>query len=117
MTNESIESLESSYREFAIAHGAATLQGDYKAANESCRNLVALLPKLRAYGSEGEDALRRLMNNSSEAVVGWAATHSLPFAELEALGALDKLGDKSGVIAFGAKMTAKQWRSGQLVVP
>ena len=33
--SETIDLLESKYREFAEAHGAATQRGDYKAANKS----------------------------------------------------------------------------------
>lgn len=114
--SETIESLESKYREFAEAHGVATQQGDYKAANKSHDKLVALFHKIKACGSGGEAALLRLMNNECESVVCWAATHSLPFAESEALAVLDTLGKRTGPIGFNAKMVAKQWRSGQLVI-
>jgi hypothetical protein len=79
--------------------------------------LVALVPKLRALGDEGEVALFRLMNDSSEGVACWAATHSLPFAELAALEVLDNLAKKTGPIGFDARMVAEMWRSGKLVIP
>lgn len=112
-----VELLESKYREFAEAHGAATIRGDYKAANRNHDKLVALVPKLRACGGEGEAALLRLMADQSEAVACWAATHSLPFAESDALRTLDALAKRTGVWAFNAEMVAQQWRRGELKIP
>jgi hypothetical protein len=114
--SETIEILESKYRELAEAHGEATQRGDHKAANKNHDGLVALVPKLRALGDKGEAALIGLMNDSSEAVACWAATHCLPFAELAALGVLDTLAKKTGPIGFDARMVAEMWRSGQLVI-
>lgn len=115
--SEAIETPESKYREFAEAHGAATRRGDYKAANKSYDKLVALVPKLRGYGSEGEAALLRLMNDRSESVAVWAATHSLPFAESDALAVLDTLAKKAGPTGFAAEIVVQQWKRGQLIIP
>ena len=108
--------LEARYREYAEAYGIASQKGDSRATNRNHDKLVALVPKLRAFGDQGESILRRLMMDQSDAVAAWAATHSLPFAEADALGVLDVLGKKHGVTALDATMTARLWRAGALKI-
>lgn len=112
--SEMINTLIKEYREHAEAHGKATLTGDHKAANRSHDKLVALVPKIRNLGHTGEAALLTLTKDASDAVVCWAATHSLRFSESPALAALEGLSKKTGPIAFSAKMVAQQWMKGEL---
>jgi len=114
---ETIEILEHRYRELAEAHGAATLSGDYKRASKSHDALIATLLELRIHGSSYEAALKRLMADPNASVAGWAATHSLPFAEAEALAVLKGLSNGTGPVAFGAGIVIQQWNKGQLVLP
>jgi len=114
--NTKIEALETKYREYADAYGAAIERGDHKMANRNHDKLTALLPKLRECSDKGEAALRRLMKDQSDAVAAWAATHSLSFAEADALKVLDVIAQKAGLTAFDAKMVARQWRKGELKI-
>ncbi len=83
--NHDPEALETKYRKIANDYGAAYVKGDHKAANKNYDKLAALLPKLRATSDRGKEILRRLMKDESDAVATWAATHSLPIAENDAL--------------------------------
>jgi hypothetical protein len=110
------ETLEAKYREIAEDYGAAYIRGDHKVANRNYDKLAALLPKLRATGDRGEEILRRLMKDQSDSVATWAATHSLPIAEKDALATLSAIARTEGVIGFGAEMVIKEWKSGRLVI-
>jgi hypothetical protein len=109
-----IDALESKYRKYADASTAAILRGDAKTANRNFDKLVAIAPKLKAFGAEGEAVLRRLMKDASDAVATSAAFDCLPFAEAEALEVLDAIARKAGIAALDAKMIAKEWRAGRL---
>jgi hypothetical protein len=117
VNSEDIEKLEQQYRGYAEAHGAATLNGDYKSANKNYGKLIAVLAALRKAGSDGHSALARLSGDTNEAVACWAATHSLPFDEGTALSVLERLSERTGPMGFNAKMVVQQWKNGQLVIP
>lgn len=108
------EALEAKYRKYAEGHGAGFTVGDSKMANRNYDKLAALLPKLRATGDRGEQILRRLMNDPSDAVAMWAATHSLPVAEEEALATLRAIAGRGGIIGFSAEMVIREWKNGRL---
>lgn len=116
MMNDQVNALETQYRKCAESFGVASVRGDAKAMNKNFDKLAAIGPKLRAYGEKGEAVLRRLMKDRSEAVASWAATDSLPFAEAEALEVLDAIATKNGPIPFSARMTAREWRAGELKI-
>ncbi len=115
--SKTIDTLKTEYRDLAFAHGQATNAGDHKAANRNHDKLVALVPKIRAFGSEGHAALLALLKDQDDAVVCWAATHVLPFDEKQATAVLDDLSKKRGPMGFNAKMVLQQWRKGQLILP
>lgn len=112
--NNQLESLESSYRECGESFSAAVKLGDAELCNKNFKKRAAICKELKACGEQGEMALRRLMKDRSDAVAVWAATDSLLFAEEEALGVLDSIARKKGLIAFDARVIAEQWRSGEL---
>ena len=109
-----LDVLESRYRQHGVTYEAAALLGDAKAMNKIFAKWIAIGPKLRGAGEDGQSVLRRLMGDPSDAVATWAATDSLPFAEKEALKVLDAIAKKGGPIPFDAMMTAEQWRAGKL---
>lgn len=111
-----LSTLEKEYRKCAEAYGRAAVEGDAKVMNKNYNRLDAILAKLREYGKQGEDVLRRLMKDGSDAVATFAATDSLLFAETEGLKVLDAIARKNGPIPFDARMTARQWRAGQLKI-
>ncbi|MBK1814898.1 hypothetical protein JIN84_04680 [Luteolibacter yonseiensis] len=112
-----IDEIKIAYRMHATAHGKATMTGDYKAANRSHDELVALVPVMRSFGEAGTAALRELTEDADEAVVCWSATHLLASDEGKALGALEPLARKPGPIGFNAKMVIQQWKKGELPLP
>ncbi len=114
---KSIEDVIQNYKNLAIAHGKATLAGDYKAANKNHDKLISLVPMIRDYGKEGVAALARLAEDADDAVVCWSATHLLKSNEAKAIAALNRLTAKSGPMAFNAEMVLKQWKKGELVLP
>lgn len=117
MTPEKIQALGHKYHDFAEAHGAATQRGDYKAANKSYAKLVEVLLGIRTHGKDGEASLVRLSRDPNDAVACWAATHSLPFAESNALDVLKALSTRAGPMGFSAQMVIQEWMKGQLVIP
>lgn len=115
--SNTIDTLKAEYRDLAFAHGQATKTGDYKAANRNHDKLIALVPQIRACGSEGQAALLALTRDQDDAVVCWAATHVLSFDEKQATAVLDELSKKPGPMGFNAKMVLQQWKKGQLILP
>jgi hypothetical protein len=114
--NRDAEKLKAKCRKFAEAHGAAYTRGDSRTANRNYDKLAVLLPKLRATADRGEEILRRLMKDPSDSVATWAATHSLPIAEKEALAILGAIARREGIIGFSAEMVIKEWKSGRLTI-
>lgn len=114
--SHNVETLEAKYRKYAEEYGAAYKGYDYKRTNKNHDKLAALLPKLRATSDRGEGVLRRLMKDQSEAVALWAATHSLPIAEGDALETLGAIAQKGGIFGFDARMVIKEWQSGRLTI-
>ena len=110
------ETLETKYRKYADVHGAGFIEGDSKAANRNYDKLAALLPTLRATSDRGEEILRRLMKDPSDAVATWAATHCLPISEEEALSTLRAIAGRGGIIGFSAETVIKEWKSGRLMI-
>lgn len=111
-----IERLEFEYRKYAEEYGAAYMRGDHKTTNRNYTKLAALLPVLRETAKQGEELLHRLMKDQSDAVAMWAATHSLPIAEKEALATLDAIARRGGIIGHSSRMVIKEWQSGRLVI-
>lgn len=113
MTNQ-IRALEVEYRKCAEVIGKASVLGDAKTINWNYDKLAVIGAKLKAYGEQGQAILHRLMKDSSDAVASLAAIDSLFFAEAEGLEVLDSIAEKHGPIAFNARITARQWRAGEL---
>ena len=109
-----IENLAAEYRKCGEAFGAAIMLGDPHAIQKCHNKRARILKKLRACGESGKTALRQLMEDHSDAVALWAATDCILFAEADALKVLDAIGKKNGLIPFTARMTAHQWRAGEL---
>ncbi len=76
-----LEEIIQAYRNYAFAHGKATIEGDYKVTNENHDKLIALVPTIRDYGKDGEIALAHLTEDPDDAVACWSATHLLKLDE------------------------------------
>ena len=116
MKNE-LESAIEEYKDYAINHGKAILEGDSDTANQNYDKLKTVLQKIREFGNEGGLALLSLLEEDNQSIRCWAATDSLKFDENKAKKALKKLSKEDGIIAFDAKMVLKEWKKGTLVLP
>ena len=56
------------------------------------------------------------MEDPSDSVAMWAATHSLPICEAEALATLGAIARKGGVMGFSAEIVVREWKSGRLTI-
>jgi hypothetical protein len=111
-----VEGLEGKCRKYAEEHATASMNGDYRTANRIYDKLVEVLLKLRSTPDQGKDILRRLKKDSSDAVSMWAATHSLPNDEEDALAILEGIAKKGGIIGLNAEMVIKEWKAGRLTI-
>ena len=111
-----VERLEDKCRKYAEEHAATSTNGDHRTANRSYDKLVALLLELRSSHDQRKEILRRLMQDPSDAVSMWAATHSLPVVEEDALAILEAIARKGGIIGFNAEMVTKEWKAGRLII-
>jgi hypothetical protein len=110
-------SSEELFVEGAYQHGEGTIEGDAPATNKAYKKLISALRELRKSPDKGEKFLTELLENENPSVVTWSALYLLPFKESKAVLALQKVVETAPpLIAFGAEMTLKGWRAGQLVV-
>lgn len=114
--SDAMENLEDKCRKYAEDHATASKNGDYREANRNYDKLTKLLSELRVTHDKGEEILRRLMKDRSDAVSMWAATQSLPIAEKEALAILEAVSARGGIIGFNAEMVISEWKSGRLTI-
>ena len=114
---EEIYELKKEYRNHAIAHGNATLTGDFKSANRNHDALISVLNILKGLGISGQNALLDLSNDEVDYVACWAATHALSFETVKSVQVLERLSKKHGPIGFNAKMVLRQWRSQDHTTP
>jgi len=111
---DKLKKIIAEYRLCAKKHGEATMEGDYKLANENYDKLVKLLQKIRQFGNDGDIALLSLIEDENQSVRCWAATDSLKYDKRKAVKVLKKLSKEEGIIAFDAKMVLSEWKKGNL---
>lgn len=105
------------YRDAAKRHGAASRDGDHKAANKAHKALMVALKEIRNEPDRGVASLNELLANSDSFVICWAATHLLPLTEEVAKAALQALANNDAELAaFNAQMVLREWDSGRLKV-
>lgn len=112
MNDQTTELIEQ-YIRAASGHFEATERGDSKTANKCHDKLMTILKKM-LFALDGRPRLLKLIYHSNDAVVCWAATHSLSYNESESLAALRKLSKGVGSIAFDSKMVIELWLKGEL---
>ena len=103
--------------EFAREHGRATLSGTARETNKAYDNAITALRELRQTPDKGVSALIRHLQDDDLSVVNWSALCLLPFRELEAVAALERVA-RSGQrhTGFAAEMTLREWGAGRLKV-
>jgi hypothetical protein len=99
----------------AITHGETAATGDYKTGNKAYDRKRAAVVELRKLPDRGEAALVALLEHPNLWVKKSAATYLLPLREDLACATLERLELSSNKhLAFDAKMTLQEWRSGRL---
>ena len=111
--------LQKEYILAAEAHGAATLEGDYEAANKQYAKLTKYYKELEKNGPNARSFLEDLFQHRNASVRVWAAAHALGLGVQtdEAQRVLQQLSEdhKIGIIRLDAEMTLKQWtKNGRL---
>ena len=112
-----IKVLITEYAKYAQEHGNGTENGDYIRTNKAYEGIIETYQEIIEFGEKGQQALLKLLEHNNLSVSGWAATHSLEFAEEKAIKALENIALSKGIIAFDAKMVLEEWRKGTLVIP
>ena len=114
---DKIKKLISDYIKYAKEHGNGTENGDYIRTNKAYGKIIETYKEIIKLGEEGQQALLELLKHNNLSVSGWAATHSLEFAEENAIHTLENNALCKGIIAFDAKMVLEEWKKGTLVIP
>lgn len=109
--------LAKQYMEAALKHGAATDEGDHKAANRAFKELVKATKALRNLPDRGEQILIGMLGQENPYVVCASATHLLPINSDLALKALGKIATANkGLCSMNAQMVIREWEAGRLVI-
>ena len=111
------DELVAAYRRAADAHGSASESGDYKTANPYAEEIAEVFRELRQRGEESLSELLVLLNDPSDYVRAWAASHALTFAPADAEPVLVELSGHPGASGLSARMTLHEWRAGRLRFP
>lgn len=102
------------YAEAAHRHGEATAEAG-RPANADADEIAAIYRELRR--RDRQRILLPLLDSQDAGVRAWAGAHALEFAPDEGEPVLAQLAEGAGLIAFGAKMTLREWRAGRLKFP
>jgi hypothetical protein len=112
-----VSELVATYRDAASAHGDATEQADYKAANEMAETVAIVYSQLRRRGRQAQEQLLSLLGDPEPGVRLWAASHALEFAPAEGEAALEQLRAIGKLVGLSAETTLREWREGRLRFP
>lgn len=105
------------YANAAVAHGQATIKGDFRNGNPQADIIFAIYRELRARGESAQHSLLSLIGHSDSSVRCWVAAHAMEFAPDRGQPVLEALSQEQGLIAFTAEMTLEQWKKGKLKFP
>ena len=91
------------------------LPGESTRANREYAKLHKLLKRgLRLLPDRGEAALRRIARSEDLHVRIDAAACLLPLDEPFAIGLLEEIASRKGLVSLTAKMTLREWKKGKL---
>jgi hypothetical protein len=106
------------YRSAAEAHGAATEDGNHRAANRHHDALAEVYRELRNRGPNAQGELLPLLDDINVHVRAWAAAHALEFCPERGEAVLKRLASGNpGVVRLNAEMTLSEWKKGSLAFP
>lgn len=100
----------------ARAHAVFTENGDSILANKAYNDVSVARDEMRSSPDHGVASLKYLLNDSDAGVRLWASYYLLPVDPILARGALYDLSSESGLVAFSAKMTLREWDAGHLKI-
>lgn len=100
----------------ASDHGRHTREGGSRGTNSAYRKLHDAREAMRLESDGGRGALLALLEHQDASVRKWAALYLLPSDEDAALSVIDAIGREDGLVALGARTTAREWRAGRLKV-
>ena len=115
--DDTLISLIERCRQIASKRGEALVNSNSKEANKLFKELIAILPLIRSFGQDGEEALLSLIHDDNNNVACWAATHSLKYNTDKAIESLQCIAKDQSLIGFTATMVIKQWNKGELLLP
>lgn len=107
------EDLKSDYINAAKRHGESSELGNYKLSNKHHDILVKIYKQL-CRSNSGKLILKELLDHSNVYVRMWAATHSLPYFELEAKNALEEIKKNNEYLKFDIETILDEWKNGNL---
>lgn len=111
---KNLSTLVELYVQAAVAHGDATLTGDYKSANRQYLKLTRIYKKIEKDRENAHLFFEGLFNHTNASVKTWAAAHALSLGVQTqvALKVLEQVSqDRNiGVIRLDAEMTLKEWK-------
>lgn len=116
---ENVVLLVEEYIQGAVAHGNATLAGDYKLANHQYRKLTRIYKKIAKNRELALTFFSDLFQHPNASVRTWAAAHSLGLGiqTQSALKVLEQISQDHniGIVRLDAEMTLKEWiKKGEL---
>ena len=111
MKQATTDELVARYAEAAHRHGEATAEAG-RPANPEADEIATIYRELRR--RQKETVLLALLDSQDAGVRAWAGAHALEFAPDEGEPVLARLAEDEGLIAFGAKITLREWRAGRL---
>lgn len=112
----SVRGLISIYAENAKKHGEATLRGDSKVANICYDRMIESIKQIYELDPEGRLFLE-LLDNGSESVKLWCATHGLFINKNTSMMTLQELANGAGIFSFSASIVLEEWMKGSLESP
>lgn len=111
---ELVNKISEQYKEAAIQHRDALIEGDHKTANKQYARLKKLFDKFKQSKFLIDEVLTPLLSSEDVRVRTWAASHSLGL-KINIEDAENVLKKAScmkdiGILRFTAEMTLKVWR-------
>lgn len=103
------------YVRCAALHGRATDAGDWRTANAAHGELLTALAAI--IDSDAHQELFELLRHDDCSVRCWAATHSLPLDEEQAIAVLKRIASGDGFVALNAQVVLVEWGKGTLRLP
>ncbi|MBI5027082.1 MAG: DUF2019 domain-containing protein [Nitrospirae bacterium] len=115
VNKKNIDKLVLQFAESVIKQNEAIMAGDHKAGNKYAKKYIQCFKKLCGFGSEGKEALSKLLKHEDLGVREMAAAFLLNFMKYktnEAMAVLKEIAKIPGLIGFGASEAIKRWEEG-----